>query len=188
MFNSLQSLDRSFPGSSVYGIVQARIPEWVAISSTRGSSWTKNQPASPASPALAGRFFTTEGTSEAHGMRCGGQKRKSSKTTDDSHIKETGANLKVELVGLDDELVIEYERKRFSEDTKDFIWENARIKLPFTKNRRITGGEGRKRVWRGAQAWGLRHVKFRMSCEHPRFSAEQAAETRAKVSIRVCIW
>ena len=79
------------------------------------------KPASPASPALAGRFFTTEGTSEAQGMRCGGQKRKSSKTTDDSHIKETGANLKVELVGLDDELVIEYERKRFSEDTKDFI-------------------------------------------------------------------
>ena len=46
---------------------------------------------------------------------------KSSKTTDDDHIKETGANLKVELVGLDDELVLEYERKRFNEDTKDFI-------------------------------------------------------------------
>ena len=129
------------------------------------------KPASLWSPALAGRFFTTSATSEAQGMGCGGQKWKSSKTTADGHIKEIGANLKVELVGLEDELVMEYERKRFNEDTKDFIWENARIKLPFTKKRRITGGEGRKRVWRDAQAWGLRHVKFRMSCEHPRFSA-----------------
>ena len=46
---------------------------------------------------------------------------KSSKTTDDDHIKETGANLKVELVGLEYEFVMEYEIKRFNEDTKDFI-------------------------------------------------------------------
>ena len=31
------------PGSSVHGIFQARILEWVAISSSRGSSWLKNQ-------------------------------------------------------------------------------------------------------------------------------------------------
>ena len=30
------------PGSSVYGILQARIPEWVAIPSSRGSSWPRN--------------------------------------------------------------------------------------------------------------------------------------------------
>ena len=32
----------SLPGSSVHGISQARILEWVAISSTRGSSWPRD--------------------------------------------------------------------------------------------------------------------------------------------------
>ena len=34
-------MDGSPPGSSVYGILQARILEWVAISSPRGSSLTQ---------------------------------------------------------------------------------------------------------------------------------------------------
>ena len=33
-------MDCSPPGSSVHGILQARILEWVAISSSRGSSWS----------------------------------------------------------------------------------------------------------------------------------------------------
>ena len=36
-------LDCSPPGSSVHGILQARILEWVAMPSSRGSSWPKNQ-------------------------------------------------------------------------------------------------------------------------------------------------
>ena len=36
-------LDCSPPGSSVYGILQARILEWVAISFFRGSSWPRDQ-------------------------------------------------------------------------------------------------------------------------------------------------
>ena len=35
--------DCSPPGSSVHGILQARILEWVAISSSRGSSWPRDQ-------------------------------------------------------------------------------------------------------------------------------------------------
>ena len=35
-------MDCSLPGSSVYGIFQARILEWVAISSSRGSSWPRD--------------------------------------------------------------------------------------------------------------------------------------------------
>ena len=50
-------MDYSLPGSSVYGIFQARILEWVAISFSRESS----QPGiKPLSLALAGGFFTTE--------------------------------------------------------------------------------------------------------------------------------
>ena len=47
------------PDSSVHGILQARILEWVAISSSRGSSNPGIQPMSPPSPARAGRFLTT---------------------------------------------------------------------------------------------------------------------------------
>ena len=54
-------LDYSPPGSSVPGVLQARILEWAAIPFSRGSSRPGMEPASPALPsALAGRFFPTE--------------------------------------------------------------------------------------------------------------------------------
>ena len=46
----------------VHGILQARILEWVAMSSSRGSSHPGIEPVSLMSPALAGRFFTTSTT------------------------------------------------------------------------------------------------------------------------------
>jgi len=52
--------DDSPPGFSVHGILQARILEWVAISSSGGSSQPKDQLSSLVSSSLAGRFFTTE--------------------------------------------------------------------------------------------------------------------------------
>ena len=36
-------MDRSLPGSSAHGILQARILEWFAISISQGSSWPKDQ-------------------------------------------------------------------------------------------------------------------------------------------------
>ena len=49
------------------GILQTRIlEEWVAISSSRGSSNPGIKPRSLMSPALAGRFFTTSATWDAH--------------------------------------------------------------------------------------------------------------------------
>ena len=51
------SMDCSPPGFSVPGIFQARIPEWVAISYSRGSSWPRDQ--THISCILAGGFFTT---------------------------------------------------------------------------------------------------------------------------------
>ena len=61
--DSLQPLDCSLPVSSVHEISQARILEWVAISSSMGSSRTKVK---PESSALAGRFFTTELPGKLH--------------------------------------------------------------------------------------------------------------------------
>ena len=57
-------LDCSPPGSSVHGILQARILEWVAMPSYRGSE-PGIVPAPLTSPALAGRFFTTSITWKA---------------------------------------------------------------------------------------------------------------------------
>ena len=56
--------DCSPPGSSVHGIFQARILVWdnqanPLVSYSRGSSRPRDQPTSPTSPSLAGRFFTT---------------------------------------------------------------------------------------------------------------------------------
>ena len=53
------------PGSSVHGMFQARILEWVAIPSSRGPSRTRIKPLSLVSPALTGGFFTTGTTWEA---------------------------------------------------------------------------------------------------------------------------
>ena len=54
LFNPLNC---SPPGSSVHGILQARILKWGATSFSRGSSWPRNQTCIP----LFGRwFFTTE--------------------------------------------------------------------------------------------------------------------------------
>ena len=55
----LDSMHCSLPDSSVHGILQARILEWVAIPFSRGSSQPKNQTHVSGSPPLAGRFFIT---------------------------------------------------------------------------------------------------------------------------------
>ena len=53
-------MDCSPPGSSVHGIFQTRILEWVAISFSRHPPSPRIKPVSPESPALAGGFFTTK--------------------------------------------------------------------------------------------------------------------------------
>ena len=54
-------LDCNLPGSSVREILQARILEWVAISSSRGSSQPRNR---ACVSCIAGRFFTYWGIRE----------------------------------------------------------------------------------------------------------------------------
>ena len=56
----------SLPGSSVQGILQARILEWVAMPSSRESfSDPGIEPRPLRSPALTGMFFTTSATWKA---------------------------------------------------------------------------------------------------------------------------
>ena len=56
------SMDCSPPASSVHGILQARILEWVAMPSSRGSSDPGIKSTSLTSPALLGGFFTSSAT------------------------------------------------------------------------------------------------------------------------------
>ena len=55
-------MDCSPPGSSVHGILQARMLEWVAISSSRGSSLPRTL---TQFSCIAGKFFTVWATREA---------------------------------------------------------------------------------------------------------------------------
>ena len=50
-------MDCSLPGSSVHGILQARILEWVVIPFSKGSSWPRDW---TQVSYIAGRFFTAE--------------------------------------------------------------------------------------------------------------------------------
>ena len=52
----------SLPGSSIHGILQARILEWVAMPSSRGSSQPRDQ---TQVSCIAGGFFTIWATREA---------------------------------------------------------------------------------------------------------------------------
>ena len=57
--------DGSPPGSSVHGVLQARMLEWVAVPFYRDLPDPGIEPMSLQSPALVGRFFTTSATWEA---------------------------------------------------------------------------------------------------------------------------
>ena len=62
MSSSCESIDCSLPGSSLHGILQARMPEWVAISFSRGSSWPRDW---TQVSCIAGRLFTDWAMREA---------------------------------------------------------------------------------------------------------------------------
>ena len=64
MSYSYDPMDYSLPGSSVHGIFQARVLEWVAISFPRESSRPRDQ---TRVSCIAGRFFTNWATREAQG-------------------------------------------------------------------------------------------------------------------------
>ena len=51
-------MDCSPPGSSVHGILQTRILEWVAMPLSKESSWSRDQSHISCVSCIAGRFFT----------------------------------------------------------------------------------------------------------------------------------
>ena len=65
-FSRVRSMDCSPSDSSVHGILQARILEWVAMPSSRGSSWPRDE---AHDSCIAGRFFYCWATGEAHTLK-----------------------------------------------------------------------------------------------------------------------
>ena len=59
-------MDCSPSGSSIRGVFQPRILEWVAIASSRGFSWPRDEPMSPLSPALQADSLLTEPSGKPH--------------------------------------------------------------------------------------------------------------------------
>ena len=57
MSNSCSHMDYSPPGSSVHGILQARVLEWIAISFSRESSWSRDR---TCVSCIDRQVFTTE--------------------------------------------------------------------------------------------------------------------------------
>ena len=60
MADFCDSVDYSPPGSSVHGILQSRILEWVAISYSKEPSQPRDQTTVSCTSFIAGKFFTTE--------------------------------------------------------------------------------------------------------------------------------
>ena len=60
-------MDCSLPGSSIHGILQARILEWVAISFSRRSPWPRDR---TQVSHISGRRFNLWATREAPGCLC----------------------------------------------------------------------------------------------------------------------
>ena len=61
------SMDHSLPDSSVHGILQARILEWVAIPSSRGPSQLRDWTHISRVSCIADRFFTIWATRDSPG-------------------------------------------------------------------------------------------------------------------------
>ena len=65
MPESLQLCDCNPPGSSVHGILQTKILDWIVMPSSRGSSGHRDQTLGQAPHIPAGRFFSTSTAWEA---------------------------------------------------------------------------------------------------------------------------
>ena len=61
-------MDRTPSGSSVHGILQARRLEWVAVPSSRGSSWPRNWTHVYCGSCIVGGFFTVEPPGKPHAL------------------------------------------------------------------------------------------------------------------------
>ena len=118
-------MDYSLPGSSVHGILQARILEWVAIPFSRRSSWPRDW---PQVSHIAGEFFTTWATRETilqlktkqnKTKFC--QKRTEKSTTWLMLLSDNQKVLEISKVGQRDNLIPISKMKEYSSENDRWI-------------------------------------------------------------------
>ena len=156
-------MDCSPPGSSVHGILQARILEWVAISFSRGSSqpgdWTQIS-------CIAGRCFNLWATREAHQ-----QIKDAANSSDMSQSESLGFTRKWEV------------KDEWSQGVKEESEEGGMFQKTMRKGINDKGGVNWGNGWasqisckRGAKCWppllikavtSLRRVKFYLILDWP---------------------
>ena len=73
------SMGCSLPGSSVHGISQARILEWVTVSSSTGFSWPRDQTLIPCVSNTGSQILNHRATWEAHSKKFTGTKKQGSR-------------------------------------------------------------------------------------------------------------
>ena len=61
-------MDCGLPGSSVHGIFRVRIPEWVAMASSRGSSWPRERTPISYIPYITSATWEAQFWHQAHGL------------------------------------------------------------------------------------------------------------------------
>ena len=66
-------VDCSLPGSSVHGVLQTQILEWIAIPFSRGSSWPGIE---PSSPTLQANSLLSEPPESDHFLKCSFKKKR----------------------------------------------------------------------------------------------------------------
>ena len=95
-------MDFSLPGSSVHGILQARILEWVAVPSSRASSSSKGHTHVSCGSCIAGAFFAAEPLAKAFKFSTWGQTEKmgSAKLSVSSLLFNPGGGLEGTNSGL----------------------------------------------------------------------------------------
>ena len=86
-------LDCSLPGSSIHGILQAGILEWVAMSSSRGPFQLRNQTHVYCSSCLAGGFYTSEPLGQSYWAKREALCGKTTTTHLTSLVAQTGKHL-----------------------------------------------------------------------------------------------
>ena len=172
-------MDYSPPGSSIHGIFQARVLEWVAISFSKGSSWPRDW--TWVSP-IAGRCFTIWATREAHDNFC--MITPSSLWTSPYSLQEENKlvliksfNVSLEIIqcfpaGLEGSVCLQWRKPRFNP------WDG---KIPWRRKWKPTPVHlpGKSHGWRslvGYSPWGHKEldmteqIHFTRNYSHQSFS------------------
>ena len=160
------SMDYSPPGSSVLGISQARIPECIAISSSRGSSPLRDQTCLSSLSCFAGGCFTAEPPGKTIHTYFHHSQQKSPKcsTWMQSQNLKNNRMISVHFQGKPFNITViqayvptsnaeEAQVKRFYEDLQDLLELTPKKRCPFHYSGLECKSRKSRNTWSNRQIW-----------------------------------